>query len=88
MDVSGIIAVETAKQYGYTITSCGISSKCLLVLRSALEVEKDIPVEVDAGLLSVTDLNHIDAEAYASVIFFVYHLTSWRSCSLPHPSAL
>jgi len=86
MDVSGIIAAETAKQYGYTVTSCGISSKWLL--RSALEVEKDIPVEVDAGLLSVTDLNPIDAEAYASVIFFVYHLTSWRSCSLPHPYAL
>jgi len=47
MDVTGIIAAETAKQ-------------------SALEVEKDIPVEIDAGLLSVTDMNHIDAEAYAA----------------------
>jgi hypothetical protein len=83
MDVTGIIAAETAKQYGYPITSCGISSKWLLVLRSALEVEKDIPVEIDAGLLSVTDMNHIDAEAYASVNFFAYYLTSWPSCSPP-----
>lgn len=39
-----------------------------LVLRSALEVEKDLAVEVDAGLLAVTDLNHIDAESYTSVL--------------------
>jgi hypothetical protein len=32
-------------------------------------VEKDIPLEVDAGLLAVTDTNPMDEEAYSSDIF-------------------
>ena len=33
-------------------------------------MEKEIPLEVDAGLLAVTDLNPIDAESYRFVPIF------------------
>lgn len=32
--------------------------------RKSVTVEKDIPLEVDAGFLTVTDLNPVDAETY------------------------
>lgn len=35
--------------------------------RSKIEVDKNIPVEIDAGLLAVTDPNPIDDEEYAWV---------------------
>ena len=45
--------------------------------RKAIVVEKDIPLEVDAGFLTVTDLNPIDAESYKYVYIacktFVHH---------------
>lgn len=36
----------------------------LLACRSAIEIDKNLPVDIDAGLLAVTDLNPIDPEAY------------------------
>jgi hypothetical protein len=56
-----------------------------VVHRSALEVGQDLPVEIDAGLLAVTDLNLIDAEAYTHVIPSVYYLIG-RAHAL-HPLA-
>ncbi|KAI0774522.1 RRS1-domain-containing protein [Fomes fomentarius] len=35
--------------------------------KKAVTVEKDIPLEVDAGFLTVTDLNPVDAESYECV---------------------
>lgn len=41
-----------------------------LTIRSSqsIKVEKEIPLEVDAGFLSVTDLNPVDEESYKLVL--------------------
>ena len=36
--------------------------------RKAVTVEKDVPLEIDAGFLTVTDLNPVDAESYECVV--------------------
>ena len=65
MDVSDILAAHDAKQYVYTLQSLAFYSGDLC--RKAVTVEKDIPLEVDAGFLTVTDLNPVDKESYEYV---------------------
>lgn len=38
------------------------------IYRQATAVDKEVPLDVDTGLLTVTDLNPIDAETYAYVL--------------------
>ena len=40
--------------------------------RKAITVEKEIPLEVDVGYLTVTDLNPIDQESYTYAIHPYY----------------
>lgn len=48
-----------------------------------MTVEKDIPLEVDAGFLTVTDLNPIDVESYKYVVrFFVRMFAAIKACML------
>ena len=42
--------------------------------RKAITVEKEIPLEVDVGYLTVTDLNPIDEESYTYVMH-LHHST-------------
>ena len=62
MDVSEILAEHAAKQY----VELYIEGEPQLngVARQAIVVEKDIPLEVDAGFLTVTDPNPIDEDSY------------------------
>lgn len=46
------------------------------VNRDAITVQKDIPLEVDAGFLTVTDPNPIDADSYKLVF---HNLSSYFS---------
>lgn len=46
-----------------------------LFCRSAIEIEKNLPVEIDAGLLAITDLNPVDSEAYT------YDFACWATCT-------
>lgn len=54
-----------------------------MVHRSALEAEKDLPLEVDVGSLAVTDLNPVDADAYTHVIPSVSYLVGWAHVLYP-----
>jgi regulator of ribosome biosynthesis len=54
----------------------------LFFARKAITVEKDIPLEVDAGFLTVTDPNPIDAESYVCVLFFCYFFSHCNSALL------
>ena len=45
----------------------------LISYRQAITVEKEIPLEVDAGLLTVTDLNPVDKESYECVYCILNH---------------
>ena len=55
-----------------TLTSC-LYFSTHSTSRKAVLVEKDIPLEVDTGFLTVTDLNPVDAESYEYVVLFVLH---------------
>ncbi len=65
MDVSDILAAHEAKQYvhPYVCLLWNSDNPC----RKAVTVEKDIPLEIDAGFLTVTDLNPVDKESYEYV---------------------
>ena len=65
MDVSDILAAHDAKQYVRRLSTYGSTNSCCN--RKSVLVEKEIPFEVDAGFLVVTDLNPIDAESYECV---------------------
>ena len=65
MDVSDILAAHDAKQYVHILQSLAFHSGDLC--RKAVTVEKDISLEVDAGFLTVTDLNPVDKESYEYV---------------------
>lgn len=67
MDVSDILAAHEGKQSVRFIFSQYHSLKSRRPFRKAVLVEKDIPLEVDAGFLTATDLNPIDAESYEYV---------------------
>ena len=67
MDVSDILAAHEGKQSVRLIFHQYHSLKSCRPFRKAVLVEKDIPLEVDAGFLTATDLNPIDAESYEYV---------------------
>jgi hypothetical protein len=43
-----------------------VAEDCLC--RKSVTVEKEIPLEIDAGFLTVTDLNPVDHESYGCVL--------------------
>lgn len=49
--------------------------------RQAVTVEKDIPLEIDTGLLTVTDLNPADSESYKYVLQSTFLKFSITTCS-------
>lgn len=71
MDISDILASQAAKQYVLTEDFFFLYVPLTLLILSyfftsqAVTVEKDIPLEVDAGYLTVTDLNPTDPELYS-----------------------
>ena len=72
MDVSHILAEHTAKGSVNTFPSYSEHHTDLHFCSKATAVDKEIPLEVDTGFLTVTDLNPIDAESYEYVCFIVF----------------
>lgn len=66
MDVSEILAAHAAKKCVNMLSCFEISLKDLW-FRNFITVEKDTPLEIDTGLLLVTDLNPIEEERYKCV---------------------
>lgn len=63
MDVSAIVEAESSKrqvELPVRILTLNLKLPC----RKAVTVEKDIPIQIDIGLLTALDTNPIDAEAY------------------------
>jgi hypothetical protein len=67
MDVSDILAAHVAKQCVCIFPGPEISLK---LFRNPVIVEQDTSLEIDTGLLLVTDLNPIEEERYKCVSYF------------------
>lgn len=66
---------------------CSLASAVILTCRrKSVLVEKEIPLEVDAGFLTVTDLNPIDEESYKYVMIPSCHFQADQGMTAPVPT--
>lgn len=70
MDVSNILASHAAKLYDLFFLVCTIINHLVLPSQS-VTVEKETPLDVDTGFLTVTDLTPIDEDSYKYDQLFV-----------------
>ena len=79
MDVSNLLATQSAKLYVEWYHQLDSLKSHIHQFSQSITVDKETPLDIDAGFLTVTDLNPIDEESYSYVLPLVFLLSLTRA---------